>query len=150
HVSSAADERGRLMIVPGDYLRAFRVRRADRRLAREKRYLPDSRTLGSCTAELVLIASGVLRAGVFVKPSIWDVAAGAVIVREAGGQVLTWDAGHWSVLSRFVPTGPEKGNGPPALRHWGQPLVFGAPDALERLLPRLAWHPRLPARLRKL
>jgi len=45
---------------------------------------------------------------------------------------------------------PEKGKGEAALRNWGQPLLFGAPDAIERLLPRLAWHPRLPKRLQKL
>ncbi len=149
-VSKAVDERGQLMTLPGDYLRTFRVRRARPRTPRAARALPDARTLGSCTAELVLIASGALRAGVFVKPSIWDVAAGAVIVREAGGSVLTWVDGHWQHLERFEPRPPEKGEGPPALRYWGQPLVFGAPDALQRLLPRLAWHPRLPKRLQRL
>jgi myo-inositol-1(or 4)-monophosphatase len=149
-VSASEDERGRLMSVPGDYLRAFRLRRAGARTPRAQRWLPDGRTLGSCTAELVLIASGVLRSGTFIKPSIWDVAAGAVIVREAGGVVLTWTDGHWSTFERFEATAPEKGNEPPALRHWGQPLLLGAPDAVERLLPRLAWHPRLPKRLRKL
>lgn len=149
-VSRADDERGQLMTVPGDSWRAFRIRRARPGIPRVARALPDGRSLGSCTAELVLIASGALRAGIFLKPSIWDVAAGAVIVREAGGSVVTWADRRWQHLEHFEPRPPEKGEGPPALRNWGQPLVLGAPDALQRLVPRLAWHPRLPKRLQRL
>jgi myo-inositol-1(or 4)-monophosphatase len=149
-VSRAADERGQIMVLPGGYLRAFRFRRPAGGVARPARALPDARTLGSCTAELVLIASGALRAGVFIKPSIWDVAAGALIVREAGGDVLTWRDGQWHAFDRFLAEPPAKGGGPPALRHWGRPLLLGAPDAVERLTARMAWHPRLPKPLQKL
>jgi myo-inositol-1(or 4)-monophosphatase len=149
-VSRAEDERGQLMTIPGDYLRTFRLRRPPPRTPRPQRALPDARTTGSCTAELVLIASGAVRGGVFVKPSIWDVAAGTLIVREAGGDVLTWQDRRWQPFERFEARPPERGAGPPALRHWGQPLLLGAPEMLERLIARLAWHPRLPARLQKL
>jgi myo-inositol-1(or 4)-monophosphatase len=149
-VSRAEDERGQIMGLPGDYLRTFRVRRSKPGTPRHNRYLPDARTLGSCTAELMLVASGALRAATFVKPSIWDVAAGAVLVREAGGEVVTWQDRKWQRFERFEPRPPDKGEAPPALRHWGQPLVVGAPEALQRLLPRLAWHPRLPRRLQRL
>jgi fructose-1,6-bisphosphatase/inositol monophosphatase family enzyme len=98
----------------------------------------------------MLIASGALRAGVFIKPSIWDVAAGVLIVREAGGSVLTWADGQWQSFERFLPEAPERGKGPPALRNWGRPLLMGAPDAVERITARMAWHPRLPRPLRKL
>jgi myo-inositol-1(or 4)-monophosphatase len=150
HVLGRQDERGQVMGMPGDYLRAFRVRRPAPKTPRPARALPDARTLGSCTGELVLIASGTLRAGIFIKPSIWDVAAGARIVLEAGGSVLTWQEGRWQPFERFEPKPPAKGNGPPTLRNWGQPLLLGAPDAVERITARLAWHPRLPMRLRKL
>jgi myo-inositol-1(or 4)-monophosphatase len=149
-VSKADDERGQIMALPGDYLRAFRIRRAERGASRAERALPDARTTGSCTAELVLIAAGALRAGVFVRPSIWDVAAGAVIVREAGGSVLTWQDRRWQPFERFEPAAPLRGRGDAALRHWGRPLVMGAPEAVERIVARLAWHPRLPRRLQKL
>src|SRR5207248_10882280 len=148
--SKAVDERGQIMALPTGYLRAFRFRRAGREVPWPARALPDPRTTGSCTAELVLIASGGLRAGVFIKPSIWDVAAGVLIVREAGGSVLTWADGHWQTLVRFEPAKPDRGNGAPALRHWGRPLLMGAPDAVERLIGRMAWHPRLPRPLQKL
>jgi myo-inositol-1(or 4)-monophosphatase len=149
-VSKAVDERGQIMAMPAGYLRAFRFRRPGRDVPRPARALPDPRTTGSCTAELVLIASGALRAGVFIKPSIWDVAAGALIVREAGGAVLTWRDGAWHVFERFEPEPPGRGKGEPALRHWGRPLLMGAPDAIERLTARMAWHPRLPRPLQKL
>ena len=138
------------MALPGGHLRAFRFRRPDRSLPRPMRALPDVRTTGSCTAELVLIASGALRAGVFIRPSIWDVAAGTLIVREAGGKVLTWTSGAWVEFERFEPAKPERGKGEPALRHWGRPLLVGAPEAVERLTSRMAWHPRLPRPLQKL
>src|SRR4029453_19319305 len=93
------------MALPGDYLRAFRIRRAERGVSRGGRGPPDGRTTGSCTAELVLIASGALRAGIMVRPSIWDVAAGALIVREAGGDVLTWEGRRWPGFAR-VGAGP--------------------------------------------
>jgi fructose-1,6-bisphosphatase/inositol monophosphatase family enzyme len=149
-VSKATDERGQIMALPAGYLRAFRFRRAGREVPRAARALPDPRTTGSCTAELVLIASGALRAGVFIKPSIWDVAAGALIVREAGGDVLTWKDSRWQRFERFEPEPPEKEKGPPALRHWGRPLLLGAPEAIERLTARMAWHPKLPRPLQKL
>jgi hypothetical protein len=138
------------MALPGGYLRAFRFRRASRRQTPADRALPDPRTTGSCTAELGLIASGALRAGVFIKPSIWDVAAGALIVREAGGRVLTWRNGQWLDFHQFEPEPPPRGPGEVALRHWGRPLLIGAPDAVARLTARMAWHPRLPRPLQKL
>jgi myo-inositol-1(or 4)-monophosphatase len=149
-VSRAEDERGQIMALPAGFLRAFRFKRSGRDVPRPARALPDPRTTGSCTAELTLIASGALRAGVFIKPSIWDVAAGALIVREAGGAVLTWTGGKWLDFERFEPAAPERGKGAPALRHWGRPLLMGAPEAVDRLTARMAWHPRLPRPLQKL
>jgi myo-inositol-1(or 4)-monophosphatase len=149
-VSKAVDERGQVMALPSGYLRAFRFTRLGRDVPRAQRALPDPRTTGSCTAELVLIASGALRAGVYIKPSIWDVAGGVPIVRGAGGSVLTWRDGQWVDFERFEPEPPSRGKGAPALRHWGRPLLMGAPDALERLTARMAWHPKLPRPLQKL
>jgi myo-inositol-1(or 4)-monophosphatase len=146
-VSAAADERGQIMALPGAYWRAFRLRLPPRGTPRPKRNLPDGRSLGSCTAELGLVAAGALRATVFTSPRIWDVAAGGLIVEEAGGLALTWQERRWQRLAHYAPMPPPKGAGAPALRHWSQPVVAGAPDAVERLLPRLAWHPRPPRAL---
>jgi fructose-1,6-bisphosphatase/inositol monophosphatase family enzyme len=145
-----SDERGQIMTLPGGALRPFRFRRPARGVARAQRALPDQRTLGSITAEMVLIASGVLRAGVFVKPSVWDVAAGNLIVREAGGTVLMWSGGAWRHFERFQPMAPPRATGGPTLRHWARPLLLGAPDAVDRVVARMAWLPRLPAALQRL
>ena len=152
HVSRAEDERGQVMGLPAGYLRAFRIKRPDKNLPRPARALPDARTTGSCTAELALVASGALRATVFIKPSIWDVAAGALIVREAGGDVRIWADGQWRPFERFEPQKPERSarSNEPSLRHWGRPMLLGAHEAVERLMPRMAWHPRLPRPLQKL
>lgn len=152
HVSKADDERGQIMALPSGHLRAFRFRKPDKSLPRPARALPDTRTTGSCTAELALIASGALRAGVFIKPSIWDVAAGTLIVREAGGDVRIWADGQWRPFERFEPQKPERSSRStePRLRHWGRPMLLGAPEAVQRLIARMAWHPRLPRPLQKL
>ncbi len=71
-------------------------------------------------------------------------------MRAAGGQVLTWQDRRWQAFQCFLPAPPPRGQGAPALRHWGQPLLMGAPDAVERIVARLAWHPRLPRRLQRL
>ena len=149
-VSRAADERGQIMTLPGAYWRAFRLRMAPRGTPRPQRLLPDARSLGSCTAELVYVASGALRATVFIGPKIWDVAAGGLIVQEADGVTLTWRAGCWERLAHFEPRAPARGEGPPALRNWSQPVIAGASDAVDRLVTRLAWHPRLPRALQRL
>jgi myo-inositol-1(or 4)-monophosphatase len=149
-VSTVPDERGRFMGLPGGYLRALRFRRAPKSLSGHQRSLPDARSLGSCTAELVLVACGVLRATLFLSPAIWDIAAGAVIVSEAGGHVLTWQNHAWQPLTQCEPAPPPKGTAPPSLRYWSAPFLAGAPDALERIVPRIAWHPRLPRALRRL
>jgi myo-inositol-1(or 4)-monophosphatase len=149
-VSRAPDERGQIMTLPGAYWRAFRVRLPPRGTPRPQRALPDARSLGSCTAELVLVASGALRATVFISPRIWDVAAGGLIIQEAGGVTLTWFERRWQPLVRYAPKPPPRKEGPPTLRHWSQPVLAGAPDAVERLVPRLAWHPRLPKALQRL
>jgi myo-inositol-1(or 4)-monophosphatase len=149
-VSRAPDERGQIMTLPGAYWRAFRLRLPARGTPRPRRALPDARSLGSCTAELVLVACGALRSTVFISPRIWDVAAGGLIVREAGGVALTWLDRRWQPLEWYEPKPPPRREGAPALRHWTQPVLAGAPDAVERLTARLAWHPRPPKALRRL
>jgi myo-inositol-1(or 4)-monophosphatase len=149
-VSELADERGQLMAVPGDFARAARVSRPASGASRAERILPDWRGLGSCTYEQVSIAAGSLRAGLYLGPSIWDVAAGTLIVCQAGGVVNVWRDHAWGPFDRFEPRAPQRGKGPPALRHWAEPLLVGAPDAVSRISSRMSWRPRQPRRLRRL
>ncbi len=49
-----------------------------------------SRTLGSSCRQLAYLAKGSLIGVVFVRPKVWDVAAGVVIAESAGATVSDW------------------------------------------------------------
>lgn len=98
----------------------------------------EARNLGSIVAEIAMVAAGGFQYAVFAAPKLWDVAAGALIVREAGGVALTWERGAWRRLDQFkVPPPPpskppkpgEKPKPPPTLRDWVQPVLVASPAA---------------------
>ncbi len=116
--------RRRLSTLPAHYWRELRVRRW------QPSRLGEVRTLGSVALELALIAAGVLQYGLFWQPKIWDVAAGAAIVREAGGSVLLhrgWGR-PWTELYAFEPQPTRRGL-PPTLRGWRGSILAGNPSA---------------------
>ncbi len=49
------------------------------------------RTLGAAAYDLALFADNRAGAVVYGKTSIWDIAAGIIIVREAGGELYDWE-----------------------------------------------------------
>jgi myo-inositol-1(or 4)-monophosphatase len=119
----------------------------------------EARNLGSIVAELAMVATGGFQYAVFGGPKLWDVAAGALIVREAGGAALTWERGRWRPIERFrVPISrpwrapkpkPRKPGDPPpkppkptTLRDWSQPVLVAAPGAAGHVGAGLA--PRRP------
>ena len=114
----------------------------------------EARNLGSIVAEIAMVATGGFQYAVFGGPKLWDVAAGAVIVREAGGAALTWEGGRWRPIERFRPPKPdppkkpkrgEKPAPPPkpkTLRDWSQPVLVAAPGAAGHVARGLA--PRRP------
>jgi myo-inositol-1(or 4)-monophosphatase len=124
---------------------------------RSRRQPHETRNLGSIAVELALAACGVFQYALFGGPRIWDVAAGALLVKEAGGLALTRPAKEkkWVPLERFA-AGPDGGpSALDALRDWSAPLVAGAPEAIRQAakdlrgfhgpLQRLVWslrHPR--------
>lgn len=115
--------RQRLSTLPAHYWRELRLRR------RQPAQLGEVRTLGSVALELALIAAGVLQYGLFWQPKIWDVAAGAVIVREAGGSVLLhrgWGR-PWTELYAFEPRSTRRRL--PTLRGWRGSILAGNPGA---------------------
>ena len=115
-----------------------------------KRKLGDVRVTGSITYELSLVASGVLQFAAFSRPRIWDVAAGVLIAREAGGEVLVQTTRQrWERLRSFL----EQGAGLPAdgaLRKWGANLLVGSPPVVDLLARNLRPRSRLWRRLRRL
>ena len=114
----------------------------------------EARNLGSIVAEIAMVATGGFQYAVFGGPKLWDVAAGAVIVREAGGAALTWEGGRWRPIERFRPPKPDPVKKPkrgekPApdpkpktLRDWSQPVLVAAPGAAGHVARGLA--PRRP------
>ncbi len=76
------------------------------RLGKElRRRMGEVRVTGSIAYELALMVRGSFQYVVFGAPKIWDVAAGASIVAEAGGAVLVRYRGsrRWKPLTSFYP-----------------------------------------------
>jgi myo-inositol-1(or 4)-monophosphatase len=47
------------------------------------------RVMGATALDLAIVAEGVAAASIAIRPRVWDVAAGWLLVEEAGGQVVT-------------------------------------------------------------
>ena len=110
----------------------------------------EPRTTGSIAYELAMTACGVMQYAVFGAPRMWDMAAGALAVMEAGGTVMTRSPKEkgWHVMDSLVPTWQEKPPTLKELRRWAAPLVVGnnqvAPLLAANLQPR--FHPMAKVR----
>ncbi len=85
------------------------------------------RTTGSIAYELAMTACGVLQYAVIGGPRMWDMAAGALAVSEAGGAVMTRLRGQkkWGQMDSLVPSWNDKPPTLKELRQWVAPLVAG-------------------------
>ncbi len=116
----------RIAALPGSYWTQFRP------TGPLKKNLGEVRSTGSMCYEQALVARGSLHYTLFGAPSIWDVAAGAIIVKEAGGAVLARRpyTDRWGELDRFFP----QENTPKdidAARKWRQSLLVGNPGLVK-------------------
>jgi myo-inositol-1(or 4)-monophosphatase len=105
----------------------------------------EARNLGSIVAELAMVATGGFQYAVFGGPRLWDVAAGVLIVQEAGGFAYTWDGDRWRTLHRFVapPTKPDPKKPdakPKTLRDWVRPVLVATPGAAQHVASGLKPH----------
>lgn len=82
----------------------------------------DLRVLGSAALELAYTAAGLLELAYLARPSLWDAAAGLVLLRAAGCAALERTEGGWRPLERF------EGE----IADWCAPLLAGAAPALAR------------------
>ena len=113
------------------------------------------RTLGSIAYELAMVAAGVLRYTFVRRTSLWDCAAGAAILAEAGADVRvgrwvprTWPLAPGLRLERaatLVDWTPETTLA--GLRRWSAPLIVGRPDIVPGLAAAIT--PRRRLRLRR-
>lgn len=62
------------------------------RRAREAGLRLNPRVMGSTALDLAVVAEGVAAGSIAIRPKVWDVAAGWLLVEEAGGAVVTIDA----------------------------------------------------------
>lgn len=88
----------------------------------------DTRVLGSATLEFAFTAAGLLQLAHLWRPSLWDVAAGIVLIEAAGCEALTLEQGSWQPLRRFSPASAAD------IASWCQPVLLGERAALERAL----------------
>ena len=94
----------------------------------------EARSLGSIALECAYTAGGIFKCTMFGMPKIWDVAAGVMLVKEAGGIALMKGKGRrdWLPLERFEP-GPDDGRKEmERLRGWSYPVILGMQDIAEK------------------
>lgn len=89
----------------------------------------DMRQTGSAAVECAFVAAGLLRVSRFQRPNIWDVAAGLVLVRAAGGTARMHQGDGWHEMERFEPMGGLAGE-TAGLRRWRGALLIGEPEAV--------------------
>ena len=87
----------------------------------------EPRTTGSIAYELALTTRGVMQYCIIGAPRLWDMAAGALAVMEAGGAVMIQHPGQrqWQPLDRLLPGWEERRPTMKELRQWAAPLVAG-------------------------
>ena len=118
--------RAGLLTMPAYFWSQFRI---SRDMARR---LGDVRTTGSIAYEMALVAAGVFQYAAFGAPKIWDVAAGVLIIKEAGGEALLRKSRprRWEPLLSFL----EPDAGLPSdgdLRKWATGLLVGNPSVAD-------------------
>lgn len=126
----------RLIGLPGHFIQTTRFGKA------VGRHPGELRTTGSIAYELAMTACGVLQYAVIGAPRMWDMAAGVLMVQEAGGIVMTKLPGQkrWQPLDSLIPNWDEQPPTYQQLRQWTAPLVAGnrpvAPLIAHNLRPR--------------
>jgi myo-inositol-1(or 4)-monophosphatase len=96
----------------------------------------ENRNLGSIALELALAASGVFQYALFSSPKLWDVAAGVLLIKEAGGIsfIKRSEGKNWLILEQFQVEQDNDSESLEKLRDWSFPLVAGAPDTAGKIV----------------
>lgn len=139
-------EASRPVGLPASFGAQFRLRKG----LRQK--VGQVRVTGSIVYELALTACGRLQYTIVGWPRIWDVAAGVLIVVEAGGMVLVRarKGQRWEPLTCL---GPSWDDGPPSLkavRSWMAPMILGNPQVARFVAANLKRRYSLSARVTRL
>ena len=148
-IADAGEPSGnRLVALPGSFGRAFRFGKAmDGKVG-------ELRISGSIAYEMAMVARGVLQYALFGAPRLWDVAAGAVLIAEAGGVVLLGSGARrgippmprrlrWRAMGSFLEGWQSGTTTLLELRRWSAPLVAGGPGVARYVADRLERRRRL-------
>jgi hypothetical protein len=102
--------------------------------------------------ELSWTAAGVFEFSLFGRPRLWDVAAGVVLVKEAGGLPFTRAPGEktWQILEQFQEKEPGSAEDWKSLRDWSQPVLAGPAEAARRVAQDLRLKRNLLSSLKRL
>jgi myo-inositol-1(or 4)-monophosphatase len=143
----------RLVGLPGSFAASFRFKPTMQKGPGELR------VSGSIASELSMAARGTLQYALFGAPALWDVAAGVVLVAEAGGVVMlgTHKSGamplrrpyiNWTPGSPLVNWTPGKTT-VGELRRWSVPLVAGSAGIVRHVTDNLVVASSMRRRIRR-
>ena len=99
-----------------------------------KRNVGELRTTGSIVYEMAMISEGVFQYGVYNRPQIWDVAAGVLLLKEAGGLVLIQQPSskEWMRFNHFFAHFEEEDfPGHTELKSWRVIIIAGTTAAVK-------------------
>ena len=82
-------------VLPGSFMRQYDLKKE------LEGKLGELRKIGSMAYELASVASGFMDYAGFYRPHIWDIAAGAIIVSEAGGKIMAKSPKSWEPFVSF-------------------------------------------------
>ena len=137
-------ESQRLTILPTSFRSVYRLGKQIRGK------LGDVRIMGSSVYELAMTAKGTFQYTVMLGPRLWDLVAGAVILREAGGTVLVshsekhfgffgLSAMHWDTLDSFIPNWESGETTLGELYRWSSPVILGDESMVQFVASNLSW-----------
>jgi myo-inositol-1(or 4)-monophosphatase len=117
----------------------------------------DNRVTGSAAIELAYVAAGIFQSAWFGGLKIWDLAAGVLLVQEAGLEVaMRRDRSEreFRLFERFeapasIETRPGQEPREPSLRDWRGLVIVGTSEALATLSAELTRQPPLWTRVRR-
>jgi myo-inositol-1(or 4)-monophosphatase len=106
----------------------------------------DNRVTGSAAIELAFVAAGIFQSARFGGVHIWDLAAGVLLVQEAGGQALIRRDHELVTLERFEAPTEVNEDREPSLRDWRGLVIVGTDEAITTIretAQRPGWFKRL-------
>ena len=133
----------RLTTLPGMFRNVFSVKKP------LHGKLGEVRNTGSIAYDLAMTARGVLQYTVAGNPRIWDIAAGVLLVQEAGGTVMVasgFGSGggsiDWRPMGEIMPSLRSGQTTVADLKRWSEPVIFGSSKLVDFVTRNLKFRHR--------